>query len=300
MPTFDIERLTAFSESSPRTKQIDTLQYHHAATTSLDALEYNMEPGGREVSANCALDTDGTLILKVPIDRRAFTSGVASYDHRCITVETVNTSSAPEWGISDAEHRRMGKLAAEMLREGLLQGLFYGTGGIIGHKDVPGTYATACPGPCYDPDLILKYANEYLAPPTRKKKNMPLNIVKKSTFNKADGSVIFGTTEYATLGEPVKPVILYKRNEKDDVAPAFSASYGPHTPVTDKVWDQLLAEYTPAAGSTGSGSTVTTGSTVSLSKEDRALLTSIGNALGTKLDALPGQIDQYADGRKQG
>lgn len=52
--TFDATRLTAFSESSPRIRDIDTLQYHHAATTSLDALEYNMEPGGREVSANCA------------------------------------------------------------------------------------------------------------------------------------------------------------------------------------------------------------------------------------------------------
>lgn len=164
MPTFDAERLTAFSESSPRVRGIDTLQYHHAATMSLDDLESGMEPGGREVSANCALDTDGTLILKVPIDRRAFTSGVASYDQRCITVETVNTSGAPEWGISDASHRRLGKLAAEMFKEGLLSGLFYGTGGIIGHRDVPGTYATACPGPSYNADLILKYANEYLTP----------------------------------------------------------------------------------------------------------------------------------------
>ena len=55
MPTFDVVRLTSFSESSPRIRDIDTLQYHHAATTSLDALEYNMEPGGREVSANCCL-----------------------------------------------------------------------------------------------------------------------------------------------------------------------------------------------------------------------------------------------------
>jgi len=165
MPTFDIERLTAFTESSPRTQTIDTLQYHHAATTSLAALEDNMEPGGRQVSANAALDSDGTLILKVPLNRRAFTSAT-SFDHRSLTVETVNTSGDPEWGISDASHRRIGRLAAEMYREGMLQGLFYGPGGIIGHKDVPGTYATACPGPSYNADLILKYAGEFLTKPT--------------------------------------------------------------------------------------------------------------------------------------
>lgn len=161
-PTFDAVRLVANSESSPRTQKIDTLQYHHAAGTSLAVLESLMEPGGRTVTANAACDSDGALILKVALDRRAYTSGVASYDQRCLTVETVNTSGAPDWGISDASHRRIGRLAAEMFREGLLQGLWYGSGGIIGHRDVPGTYATACPGPSFDAELILRYAREYL------------------------------------------------------------------------------------------------------------------------------------------
>lgn len=163
MPTVDAIRHTALSESSPRRGTIDTLQYHHAAMTSLAGLERLMEPGGRVVSANYALATDGTLIEKVPVNRRALTSATV-FDNRCLTVETVNTTAGPQWGISDASHRRMGLLAADMMREGLLTGLYYGPGGIIGHRDVPGTYATACPGPSYNADLILQYAREQLQP----------------------------------------------------------------------------------------------------------------------------------------
>lgn len=119
-----------------------------------------MEPGGRRVSANYALATDGTLIEKVPVNRRAFTSA-SVFDERCLTVETVNTTGGPDWGISDASHKRLGRLAADMLREGLLTGLHYGPGGIIGHRDVPGSYATACPGPSYNAELVLKYARQF-------------------------------------------------------------------------------------------------------------------------------------------
>ena len=46
MPTVDVIRHTSLSESSPRRSKIDTLQYHHAAMTSLSGLEGLMEAGG--------------------------------------------------------------------------------------------------------------------------------------------------------------------------------------------------------------------------------------------------------------
>ena len=126
------------------------------------------------------------------------------------------------------------------------------------------------------------------APIEVRKKNMPMNIVKKSTLD-SSGGVVFGKSEYATLGESVNPVILYKRERDNDIAPAFSATYGPHTPVSDKAWADLIARYTPGVNSTPIASTV------ALSAADRALLT----AIGVKVDALPAEIDRYADGKKQ-
>jgi len=121
-----------------------------------------------------------------------------------------------------------------------------------------------------------------------RKQDMPVNIVKKSTLA-SNGSAVIGKSEYATLGEPVNPVILYKRETDNDIAPALAAAYGPHTPVSDKSWADLIARYTPGAAP----SPIAT--TVALSDADRALLAS----LGVKIDSLPAEIDRYADGKKQ-
>lgn len=155
---FDAQWLTAPSEYDSRYgTPIDTLQLHHATMISLPALIGMMMPGGREVSANGAMGNDGTLYEVVPLSERAFTSG-STYDRRCLTVECCNTTVDANWGISDETHRRAGKLAADMFRAGLLGALTREF--IIGHREVPGTYATACPGPSFNLDLVVQYARE--------------------------------------------------------------------------------------------------------------------------------------------
>ena len=290
MVTLDAVRYVADSESSPRTMPVDTLQYHHAASLSLAGLEDSMEPGGRRVSANAALDTDGTLVGKVHIGRRAFTSATP-FDNRCYTVETVNTSTAPDWGISDESHRRMGKLAAEMLAEGLLKGLWYGVGGIIGHKDVPGTYATACPGPSYDPDLILKYATEYSTPKVEEIEESMYKYIwngvaapdKKARYALVSIDLEQGYIESSQLadakgfsGMSPFPGSPHKLDEE-----GFNA--------TIRMAVRARQDHIASAGSGGIAATV------SLSTADRALLTD----LGKRIDALPAEIDRYADGKKQ-
>lgn len=147
---------------------VDTLQPHHATMTSISALIDIMQPGGRTVSANGAMANDGTLYEVVPLWLRAWTSA-SDFDARCLTVEACNTTLGPEWGLSDATHRRFGKLAADMLKLGILKHLRIGeAGGIVPHNMVPGSYATACPGPCFNYDLIVQYALEYLNPPKKK------------------------------------------------------------------------------------------------------------------------------------
>lgn len=159
MVTIDRYYATGSSEYKSRNgKKVTTLQLHHMAGTSLSVLLGLMQPGGRRVSANFALSTTGELINVVPLNMRAFTSA-SQFDEECYTVETVNTGGSPLWPISEASHRRAAKLLAEMHLE-LGVGLHYGRGGVIGHRDVPGTYATSCPGPGMNFNQIIQWAKE--------------------------------------------------------------------------------------------------------------------------------------------
>lgn len=160
----DATRYTTSSEFSPRNRKLDTLQIHHATTTSLSGLEMLMAPGGRTVSANEAMGSDGYRVRKVPKQMRAFTSA-SSFDNQSYTVEVCNTSLAPTWGISEAAHRRLAELAVELYRDGDLGSL--SRRHIIQHREVPGTYATACAGPSMDMDRIVRYAVELFNTPTR-------------------------------------------------------------------------------------------------------------------------------------
>ena len=155
---FDSVSYTASSEYSSRNgERIDTLQIHHATMTSLSGLRSMMDPGGRTVSANGALGNDGHLMEVVPLSERAFTSA-SSFDRRCLTVECCNTSLSPDWGISEATRLRLARLAVDMFRAGLLGSLTRAH--IIGHSEVPGTYATSCPGPDMHLDHIVELAND--------------------------------------------------------------------------------------------------------------------------------------------
>lgn len=155
---FDAQWLTnQESESDPRARSVNVLQIHHAATTSTAGARSLMDPGGRTVSSNGLLDPSGFLYEVVLANRRAYTSAT-SFDHQSITVETVNTTGAPGWGISEAARTRLAQLAVDMFRAGLLGSLTRAH--IIGHNEVPGTYATACPGPDMHLDWIVTKANE--------------------------------------------------------------------------------------------------------------------------------------------
>lgn len=155
---FDSVQYTASSEYSTRGgRAIRYLQIHHATMTSLSGLISLMQPGGRTVSANGALGNDGHLVEVVPLAFRAFTSAT-SFDQQCLTVETCNTTLSPTWGISTASRERLARLAVSMYRQGLLGGLTRQY--IIGHYEVPGTYATACPGPDMNLDWIVRRAQE--------------------------------------------------------------------------------------------------------------------------------------------
>lgn len=259
MPTADSVNLTALSESDPRNRAIETLQVHHATTTSLEGLRALMDPGGRTVSANYAMGNDGHLMLVVPLERRAFTSA-SSDDHRAVTVEVCNTTLGPEWGISDASHRRLGQLAAELHLE---YGMPLDRDHIYGHNETPGSYATACPGPSMNLDLVVQYALEALKPTTRRKRaTKVINYVKASTRG-ANGSPIMGRTLCATAGmSPGTPAnwVEYTRGtnfadkgSEKEMAVLYFNQFGTHIPLSDAEWDRLKGQFLAPLATSGGG-----------------------------------------------
>lgn len=136
------------SDSSSRGgSRVDRFIVHHAATTSLAAILSLFQPGGRTVSANYALGSDGTLILAVDEDRRAWTSASAYWDGRAVTIEVANSQAGGSWPVSDASFDKLARLIADV---SLRHGFGINDDTILTHQELyrryGDSYATACPG----------------------------------------------------------------------------------------------------------------------------------------------------------
>lgn len=153
------------SDSSPRGSRVDRFIVHHAATTSLAAILSLFQPGGRQVSANYALGNDGTLVLAVDEDRRAWTSSSAHWDGRAVTIEVANSVAGGSWPVSDVSFDKLARLIADV---SLRHGFPINDDTVLTHQELyiryGDSYATACPG-----DLqrrkgeLLALANHYRA-----------------------------------------------------------------------------------------------------------------------------------------
>lgn len=157
------DRVQLTSESSARSSGIDRFIVHHGATTSLDAILSLFQPGGRQVSANYALGSDGTLVLAVDEDRRAWTSASAYWDGRAVTIEVANSVAGDPWPVSDAAFDKLARLIADV---SIRYGFPINDDTVLTHQELNtrygDSYPTACPG-----DLqrrkgeLLALANHY-------------------------------------------------------------------------------------------------------------------------------------------
>ncbi|MCT2043617.1 peptidoglycan recognition protein family protein [Pseudoclavibacter alba] len=141
---------------SPREANVDTLLVHHAASGSLESMLGMIASGAREVSANFVV-CDEQIVCVVWPERRAWTSGSpydggagARWDHRSITVETINsaTGDGSGWPISDASYRSLARLARWM--DATYPSFHIDRDHIIGHRELwirfGASYPTECPG----------------------------------------------------------------------------------------------------------------------------------------------------------
>ena len=138
--------------SSREGARIDTFLVHHMASTGgVGVSEMMLGSGGRTVSSNYTILSDGTLWGIVPEEDRAWTSGAAgdggkgaAWDRRSITVEIENETAAPDWRISQRALQTAANLLADLRRRHPITN-------VLGHRDLyeryGASYPTYCPGP---------------------------------------------------------------------------------------------------------------------------------------------------------
>jgi N-acetyl-anhydromuramyl-L-alanine amidase AmpD len=85
-----------------RKKPILKFTPHHTAVAGAMAETIAKNFNKNSNSANYVIGNDGTIILCVPEEYRAWTSGNEDNDTQAITVEVCNSTGAPEWKVSDA------------------------------------------------------------------------------------------------------------------------------------------------------------------------------------------------------
>jgi N-acetylmuramoyl-L-alanine amidase len=144
--------------SSRKGYTVKTLTIHHTAGNSNAGNLAYLADSPAQASASYLLQTTGRLVGMVPEEYRPWTSGWVA-DRSGVTVETVNSSGPPTWGVEAIQLEMLAKLAADLADR-------YDWGqcdedNVNGHREY---MATACPGPYLWPriPLIINRANEIL------------------------------------------------------------------------------------------------------------------------------------------
>ncbi len=130
-----------------RKKPILKFTPHHTAVAgaAAETIARNFNINGN--SANYVIGGDGTIILCVPEEYRAWTSSSEDNDTQAVTVEVCNSTGAPEWKVSDAALEALISLGVDICRRHNLPG-FTWTGDKNGTLTIHKMFlATACPGP---------------------------------------------------------------------------------------------------------------------------------------------------------
>ena len=113
--------------------------HHWAGTSGGDA---HLANPNSDVSATYVLYSDGTLKGQVPEEFRPWTTGPTG-DAGSVTVETQNSSGAPNWGIDARAQEKLAQLMADLSNRYGWGELKRGTNVRV-HQDFA---STACPGP---------------------------------------------------------------------------------------------------------------------------------------------------------
>ena len=133
---------------SARKMPIKKFTIHHTAVVApVEPVANTFLKPEREASSNYVIGGDGTIVLCVPEEYRAWTSGSEENDTQAITVEVCNSTGAPEWKVSDAALEAVIGLGVDICKRYALPG-FTWTGDKNGTLTIHKMFqATSCPGP---------------------------------------------------------------------------------------------------------------------------------------------------------
>jgi hypothetical protein len=166
---------TAEGWKGERLFRITKYTVHHAAVkATAEAIAKSFLSPEREASANAIIGSDGEIILCVPPQFRAWTSGNAENDNMAFTVEVCNSTGAPEWRVSDKALEAVINLGVWVCKENGLGG-FKWTGDANGTLTIHKMFqATACPGPYLESKM--PYIAEEITRRVQEENNMVFSI----------------------------------------------------------------------------------------------------------------------------
>lgn len=123
---------------------INKIIIHHAATTDFDGIGRTFQ-GSRGVSAHYGVGSNNNVDRYVSESDIAYSAGNWPANCTSVSIENVNSTGAPEWGIADSTFATLVELTRDIAKR---NGLFPVQVGktLFGHKDFS---ATACPGKLY-------------------------------------------------------------------------------------------------------------------------------------------------------
>lgn len=142
------------SSDRPVGQAVDRLIIHHQGSTNDDE-EYFKTKNSRGSCPTWQVKKDGTVVELISPDKKPSSTG--EWNSRSYAVETQNSSMAPDWGISDAAHEAIARIAVWVSQRPGSK-ITLDREHIIGHNETGA--ATACPGPSMDLDRIVTRAIE--------------------------------------------------------------------------------------------------------------------------------------------
>lgn len=138
---------------------------HHTTNTG-DESPYFLRKNERSSCPTWYVMSNGDVIEFIsPVKRPSSTGAANDYS---VAVETQNTSRAPDWGISDAAHESIARIAAWLSKQSSLGpypvDIKLDRTHIIGHNEA-GVNKTVCPGPSMRLDWIVERAKQLAVEP---------------------------------------------------------------------------------------------------------------------------------------
>ncbi|PPG34532.1 peptidoglycan recognition family protein [Rathayibacter sp. AY2B9] len=166
--------------SSRQGARIDRFIVHHAVSTRDQTVVDMMTIPTKQVSANYVVGPDGPIGV-VREELRAFTSGAsgdggkgAAFDRRAITVETINSTLAPDYRFDPRTIEHLARLIADVATR---YDFPIDRDHVLGHRELysrfGASYATACPGPSMDLDALVAKARAYQQNTDKEEDDMP-------------------------------------------------------------------------------------------------------------------------------